>query len=173
MLEALGNIGDFIGGIAVVVTLLYLANQVRQNTKSTQSASYQAIVSSMSVFSREMAFEENRSALFVNGLLHPNELSESEQTRFALLMTSYFRSLENIHFQYQSKAIPDDVWEGWAYRIATSVQTPGCRKWWQVEQRAYSGRFRKYINEEAMFTEIDQVLLGIDVIADKTTEMDS
>ncbi len=29
MIEALGNIGDFVGGIGVVVTLLYLAVQIR------------------------------------------------------------------------------------------------------------------------------------------------
>ena len=173
MLDALGNIGDFVGGIAVVVTLLYLAHQVRQNTKSTHSASYQAIVSSMSVFSREMAFEENRSDLFIQGLLRPEELSESQQIRFSLLMTSYFRSLENIHFQYQSHAIPDDVWEGWAYRIASSVQTPGCRAWWQKEQRAYSGRFRKHINEEAMLAEIEPVFLGVGLTHDQSLESDA
>ena len=32
MLEDLGNIGDFLGGIGVVVTLVYLAYQIRQNT---------------------------------------------------------------------------------------------------------------------------------------------
>ena len=32
-LEALGNLGDFVGGIAVVVTLIYLALQVRQNNE--------------------------------------------------------------------------------------------------------------------------------------------
>ena len=173
MLDALGNIGDFIGGIAVVVTLLYLAHQVRQNTKSTHSASYQAIVSSMSVFSRELAFEEERSDLFIKGLLRPDELTESEQIRFSLLMTSYFRSMENIHFQYQSHAIPDDVWEGWAHRIATSVQTPGCRAWWQKEERAYSGRFRKYINEEAMLVEKEPFSLGVNLTPNKSLETDT
>ena len=36
-LETLGNMGDFFGGIAVLVTLLYLAVQIRSNTKATQS----------------------------------------------------------------------------------------------------------------------------------------
>ena len=34
MLEALGNIGDFIGGIGVVITLAYLAVQIRHNTRA-------------------------------------------------------------------------------------------------------------------------------------------
>ena len=33
MLEDLGNLGDFLGGIAVIATLLYVAVQIRQNTR--------------------------------------------------------------------------------------------------------------------------------------------
>ncbi len=37
-LEALGNIGDFVGGAAVVATLIYLAVQNRQNTQQVQQS---------------------------------------------------------------------------------------------------------------------------------------
>ena len=36
-LDALGNIGDFLGGMGVVVTLVYLAAQIRQNTKQLRA----------------------------------------------------------------------------------------------------------------------------------------
>ena len=38
-LESLGNLGEFIGGIAVIVTLTYLAFQVRQGTKTLRANS--------------------------------------------------------------------------------------------------------------------------------------
>jgi len=34
--EALGNIGDFIGGIGVVVTLIHLVVQIRRNTRQLE-----------------------------------------------------------------------------------------------------------------------------------------
>lgn len=45
MLDTLGNLGDFVGGIAVVITLIYLAVQVRQNTSALKAASWQEVVS--------------------------------------------------------------------------------------------------------------------------------
>ena len=33
VLEDLGNLGDFLGGLAVIATLIYLAVQVRQNSQ--------------------------------------------------------------------------------------------------------------------------------------------
>ena len=38
--QLLGNYGEFFGAIAVVVTLLYLAGQLKQNTNALRSASY-------------------------------------------------------------------------------------------------------------------------------------
>ena len=43
MLEAPGNFGDFIGRIAVIVTLIYLANQVRLQTAALRTANRQDI----------------------------------------------------------------------------------------------------------------------------------
>ena len=40
--EAIGALGEIISAAAVVVTLVYLAGQVRQATRATQAASFQA-----------------------------------------------------------------------------------------------------------------------------------
>jgi len=39
-LQFLGNLGEFIGGLAVIVSLVYLALQVRQNTQSLRTENY-------------------------------------------------------------------------------------------------------------------------------------
>ena len=46
-LEDLGNIGEFVGAVAVVVSLLYLAVQIRQNSRLLRSAASQAAASLM------------------------------------------------------------------------------------------------------------------------------
>ena len=40
--QLLGSYGEFVGAIAVVATLVYVAGQLRQNTNAVRSASYQA-----------------------------------------------------------------------------------------------------------------------------------
>lgn len=40
--EILGNLGEFVGALAVVVTLIYLANQVRDSGKAAQFTAVQA-----------------------------------------------------------------------------------------------------------------------------------
>ncbi len=56
-LETLANLGEFLGGTAVVVSLIYLAVQIRQgnrqvehNTRSLEVSTYQAITSDLNEF---------------------------------------------------------------------------------------------------------------------------
>ena len=40
-IESLGSVGELIGGVAVVISLVYLAIQVRQNSKTTRAEMFQ------------------------------------------------------------------------------------------------------------------------------------
>ena len=41
--EAIGAVAEFVGAFAVVITLIYLISQLRQNTKALRSSSYASI----------------------------------------------------------------------------------------------------------------------------------
>ena len=47
MIEKLGNIGEFVAAIATVITLIYLAFQLRQNTRALKAAAFQNVTSEM------------------------------------------------------------------------------------------------------------------------------
>ena len=60
MLEALGNIGDFVGGIGVVATLVYLVIQIRQNTHQLEHNS-ELVQASAELESARLAAEWHRT----------------------------------------------------------------------------------------------------------------
>ena len=74
-LEGLGNIGELIGGLAVIASLIYLAAQIRQNTKLLRTASRQDIVSGYRDHNR-LFFEPGRSRTYAEGLKLPGDLRE-------------------------------------------------------------------------------------------------
>ena len=45
--EALGAVGDFVGGVVVLITLIYLSAQIRQNTRGTRAQATAAVASEM------------------------------------------------------------------------------------------------------------------------------
>ena len=72
-----GAIGEIVGGVGVIVTLLYLATQIRQNTKQVASSSLQAM--SQRVEARMMAAAANSEfANIIRRWRDGEELTEDE-----------------------------------------------------------------------------------------------
>ncbi len=42
--DAIGAIAELLGAIGVIASLVYLATQIRQNTRSVRSATYQGLI---------------------------------------------------------------------------------------------------------------------------------
>ncbi|MDG2282788.1 MAG: hypothetical protein P8L45_06680, partial [Longimicrobiales bacterium] len=77
MLQDLGNIGEFVGALGVVVSLVYLARQMIQNTVSVRAASFNAMVQN-SIRLLEHAFRDPEFAAFMaRAEADPSSLTES------------------------------------------------------------------------------------------------
>ena len=146
----LGAIGDFVGGVAVLVTLFYLAIQVRQSTASARTSSYQGIVSSVSEWSRSVGLSADAARILQAGRDGRQGLSAEDRARFDSLYISLTRNLENIHYQYLEGVISDSTWEGWDSRIHGVFAQPGARGWWAEQSGAYSPAFRELIESGSM-----------------------
>ena len=147
MLDALGNLGDFVGGIAVVITLIYLAVQIRLNTRSTRTQSWQAAVASVSDWSREVGMDPESVRIIQLGSADFDALSEIESAQFNLLMNSFLRNCENIHYQFTNGAIDESTWSGWAQRTMSVLEPPGAQAWWRITCDAYSPEFQEFVRK--------------------------
>ena len=148
MLDALGDVGDFLGGIGVVITLVYLAAQIRQNTRSSRTESYQAAVAAISEWTRDVGTKPASSRIVEAGSQDFEALSAEERVQFNLLMASLVRNLENIHFQFTRGAIDESAWAGGANRTHAILEPAGARAWWRAQETAYSPEFRRFVNEQ-------------------------
>ena len=84
--ESLGNIGDFVGGIGVIVTLAYLALQIRQNTAATKADSYQSVIALASEWSRDLSLDAEICDVLDRGARDLGSLDHIERIRFTLAM---------------------------------------------------------------------------------------
>jgi hypothetical protein len=67
MLDAPGNIRESPGGVGVVITLVCLAAQIRQKTKSSRAESYQAAVAALSDWTRDLGMKPESSRILEAG----------------------------------------------------------------------------------------------------------
>jgi len=145
VLEALGNIGDFIGGIAVVATLLYLAVQIRQNSQSVKSASAQAMLDSLSRTLNSIGASPEASRVFTKGQLRPDDLTEDEASQFAHLILGWFRVVEQAFYQNRTGGLDAKLWNGYVAQLSSLMQSPGVQRWWSVRRPLFHPEFQSFI----------------------------
>ena len=105
--ELLGNYGEFVGAIAIVVTLVYLAIQLRQNTASVRANAYQSWVAT-NVDINVALSNPGQSLMALKGNLDPRELTEESAVSYLMIHLSEMN------------------------RIATLLRTPGVRQMWDA-----------------------------------------
>jgi len=137
VLEALGNIGDFIGDIAVVVTLIYLAVQIRQNTRQLgESAKLSRIQArdvafqSFSEFRSKVVSNADVAELYLRGLRDPDCLEPRYRLRFNMLAGELFYLLQTSlqRVTELGGADADETIRGLG--IESILRSPGIVKWW-------------------------------------------
>ena len=148
-LQDLGNIGEFAGAIGVIVTLIYLAAQIRQNTRSVRASSYHAVVTNLSNLSANMGRDASVADLVVRGQSDLQALSPTEQRQFAFLLVSVFRNFENLFYQFNQNMVDEVVWAGWKHRIIRYFWQSGVQAWWPTWRDDCHPAFKEFLENSA------------------------
>ena len=148
--EAVSAISGILAAIAVVLTVVYLAIQIRKNTLATYSQTHYLTTAALAETGATIASSSELSRVYRIGLSTPDQLDEEEYFRFALIGTSQFRSFENLFFQYRAGLVSEDFWSGHRENILWFFHRPGMLIWWKEKRLAFSKGFRDFLESSKM-----------------------
>jgi hypothetical protein len=129
-LEDLGNIGEFVAAVAVVISLIYLAFQIRQNTRSVRASTHHATAHAAYGTQHLIAESEAVARILRTGGREPQKLTGEERVRFDAIMRSFFMWYEDTYFQYRNSMIGRDVWEARQRSMMGHFRDAGISSWW-------------------------------------------
>ena len=117
-LPTLSMLGQAVGGFFVVVSLIYLARQVRQQSELLVTENYGRVLDRMSAIQSQLGTDQELNHIVVIGAQSPGALSGSERVRFNWTMYEVFGAGEFMYNQAREDALPPKVWERWKTTIA-------------------------------------------------------
>ncbi len=82
--------GEFLGGIAVVVSLIYLASQIRQNSRLLRASTASATIAAFNATAGLMAQDAEAARIYWDAMADRASLSESDRQRFDAMMGMNF-----------------------------------------------------------------------------------
>jgi hypothetical protein len=141
--EAIGAIGEILGAIGVIVTLGYLAVQIRQNTRSLRAAAQQSFVEVNASFAGLLLNNDGMARVYRLGINDQSQPSEDELVQFDMLMVTFFRDAQNLLLQQGT--MDHEMWEGTMRNVLWHMRQPGVLDWWKTRKRMFSSRFCEYL----------------------------
>jgi len=138
--------GEFIGGIAVVVSLLYLAVQIRINTKIVRASNFRNVIGDTSGFTT-MIVDPATAALYVRGAEDFAGLSAEDQARFHGLMCHLTNPVNQAFALHHYGLLDRDIFENQIRTLAILFERPGAKQWWKANEHWWPPDFREFVRE--------------------------
>jgi hypothetical protein len=146
-LQDLGSIGEFAGAVLVVVTLFYLAAQIRQNTRSLQSASFQEMVRAANDWSTLFVVHPETGSLWTRGLADPKSLDKADRLRFQQLVNMFVRNYATVLAMARDGLVPLSTCTAYEAAIVRQFRTPDMRDWWSAHEQYFEQSLRDRMRE--------------------------
>ncbi len=143
--DAIGAVGELAGALAVMVSLVYLAIQVRQNTRSIRGAMYSTIVQSFQELNILSASDSEVARVLEEGVEDWDGLAAGDRARLLHGFFSLFKNFENAYYQYRQGTLEPGLWEGWSLLMRSYFSKPGVQSWWHLRRKAFSTEFREFL----------------------------
>ncbi len=145
-LQELGNLGEFIGGIAVIVTLTYLAFQVRQTTKTLRANSVHELTENILRASATSA-EPDNAEVYIRGARSYSSLTPEEKLRFQLLLGLFVGRFDTV-LEYRERGMVDDAYVEWQVDAMRRIfKNPGVREFWKAERVDTTQRVKEWVDK--------------------------
>jgi len=142
------------GAAAVVLSLVYVAAQVRQNTKTLRSSATAAAISSIRDWNRDLIADPALARVFRKGVEDMGSLDEDGRAQFVMIIQNVLKTYEDMHYQLSHGIMDPAVWLGWEQLGRLYFTSPGVQQYWVERRQIYSLDFQVWIESLEAVTDM-------------------
>src|SRR6188508_2501090 len=126
MLAALGQLAAAIVGIP---SLIYLAVQIREQTKERRLSAVNELTVQWGDLTRSLHDNPEFAALFLRGVQSFVELDAVSKLRFSAFFNRFFKNFEGMYFSYIDKILNESHWGEIERTMSDFIAYPGVQEW--------------------------------------------
>ena len=142
--DAIGAVGELAGALAVLITLIYLAVQLRQNTNLASGAAQREVMAS---FQLNLDRVKTNPQLVQKGLAQFDSLSHAEQLEFTMIINQFVNHLEQPLRMLNRGLETQDTVDVYGDICMAILQEPGGLELWERTKPLFFPLARQYVEE--------------------------
>ena len=144
-LADLAALGSFVSGVAVLISLVYLSLQIRQNTKHSRALIQQgraARIADTALRLAEFPDAEGFDKCFEGRA----DVTAGEVRRFLQVARAVFISAEDSYFQHRQGLLDDIAFESFEAGLRNGLGSKGIGAAWKLTRGMYEPEFQAYVD---------------------------
>jgi hypothetical protein len=151
-ISKLRKIGEGISVVAVLVTLVFLILEVRENTAAIRTESYGESINRLNEWRLNLAVNKELAQMFADfndGAVM--ELDRAERQQFGMVMTSLWSVYESAYFAQSYGTLGESEWSRFEQVMCSQYERAVAHKdglWDREVQRILSPEFRYFVEEQ-------------------------
>jgi len=145
--DAIGAVGELIGAGAVIATLIYLAQQIKDSARASRSAAVTDATNAIQALYQELGTNPQSSEHFLKGLTDYDSMSESEQFRWLMLMHSWFIAFQRSFFLSREGTLDASLRDSIGTALLAVNHLPGLKQYWQQRKSFFQPEFVDWVED--------------------------
>ena len=147
-LDQLANIAEISAAALVIVSLIYVGVQIRQNTSALKLSTTHNTMEDLADLYLVPAQNSDVAGIFFRGLQDFNALENVDRLRFYGFLHKFIRTFENAHYQFTRGALESVMFNGIARQFISITSMPGGQSYWQERKSWYNEEFQEYLDRK-------------------------
>jgi hypothetical protein len=151
-IQLIANIATILEATAVIASLIFIAAQIRQNTRLTRVANAQSVVENARALATALAQDRQLAELWIAGINHYNDMDAVDQYRFLGFLTYLLNVHENAYYQLTENLLDERVYTPYELELKALVETGVLRRHWKTLKSQFQSEFAAHVelvlNEE-------------------------
>jgi hypothetical protein len=146
-LENWALIAEIIGSIAVVVSLIFVGVQLRDNTSATKSATASAASSATSAWYNAMGTSAQASALFFDFMNDPDSLTPQERLQAVLAVHGALTNFQTSFMLANQGTLDIQIKDTILEAVVVVKDKPGFKYYWEQRRAFFYHQFQEYVEQ--------------------------
>jgi hypothetical protein len=147
--DALGAIAELLGAVAVIVSILYLAAQVRQSAADVRSN----IIHSLHSNEVELQAKPATDLILARAVEKAyigGKLDDDERAQFSMWFYSSMINFEQVYIEYKRLGVESDLFEAQCVRISGGLEPAIAKAVWNRLRNRFSEDFQNYVQKDCL-----------------------
>jgi hypothetical protein len=143
MLAAIGQLAAVCIGIP---SLIYLAVQIREQTRERRQSAVNALTVQWGDLTRALHEDGEFAAIHLRGVQFFHNLDAVSKLRFSAFQNRFFKNFEGMYYSRCAGILTAELWEEIERTVSDFLAYDGVQQWWETRKHWHTEAFARVVD---------------------------